>query len=451
MRRLLGDEAEAFFASLGEPPCLGLRVNTRKLTPEAFRRLSLFPLTPIPWCVEGFQVVETDTARPGRHPYHAAGLYYLQDPSAMAAVVLLDPQPGEAILDLCAAPGGKATHIAARLGDDGLLVANEVVRGRTTALVDNLERFGVRRILVLNESPAALAERWPGAFDRVLVDAPCSGEGLFRRSLVARREWSPEAVQGCALRQRAILAAAARLVRPGGRLVYATCTFAPEENEATVAHFLQDHPHFRLIPPPALPGLDPGRPDWIAPKLAQGLPLDRCVRVWPHRAPGEGHFFAVLTREGEAPPALWPPATELLPARIGPLVRAFWEETLTVSLPTSGWETFGRVLCRPPTAPTAWRPLRPVRAGWRVGRIAPGRFVPDHALALALNPTDARRTLDLSADAPETAAYLRGETLSAPGPNGWLLVTVDGFPLGWGRRVGSVVKNHYPHRLRLRR
>ncbi|RMF39017.1 MAG: RsmB/NOP family class I SAM-dependent RNA methyltransferase, partial [Chloroflexi bacterium] len=212
MRTLLGDEADAFLASLEAPPRLGLRLNTLKVTPDAFRALSPFPLEPVPWCPEGFLVPPDVEVRPGRHPYHAAGLYYLQDPSAMAAAMLLDPQPGEAVLDLAAAPGGKATHLAARMRNQGLLVANDVVRGRTRALVENLERFGVTHTLVTSERPERLADRWPEGFDRVLVDAPCSGEGLFRRWPQARREWRPAVVTGCALRQRTILDAAARLV-----------------------------------------------------------------------------------------------------------------------------------------------------------------------------------------------------------------------------------------------
>jgi NOL1/NOP2/sun family putative RNA methylase len=450
MQALLGSEAGSFLDSLETPPGVGLRVNTLKTTPEAFDAVSPCELEPVPWCPEGFVVSEAGDVRPGRHAYHAAGLCYLQDPSAMAAMLLLDPQPGEAVLDLCAAPGGKATHIAACLQNEGLLVANEVVRSRAAALVENLERCGVTRALVVSGRPATLAERWPEAFDRVLVDAPCSGEGMFRKWPHARQEWRPAIVAGCAARQAAILEAAAHMVRPGGRLVYATCTFAPEENEAVVARFLRAHPDFALVPPPAAPGLDPGRPDWIAPDLARGLPLERCVRLWPHRAPGEGHFFAILEREGESPPARWPQATDRLPARAARLLRPFWETTLTRPLPERGWGLVSKALHLQPTAPAVWRPLRPVRAGWRIGRLAPNRLVPDHALALALRPHDARHTLDLAAGSPEVTAYLRGETLRAPGPEGWLLVTVDGFPLGWGKRVGDVVKNHYPRSLRWR-
>ncbi len=448
MRRLLGADAEALFKSLEAPPVVGLRVNTLKLQPDAFRARSPFRLEPVPWCPEGFIVVDPD-ARPGHHPYHAAGLYYLQDPTAMATVPLLTPQPGETVLDACAAPGGKATHLAGRLHHTGLLVANEVVRRRARSLVENLERCGVRVTLVMSEAVERLATRWEEAFDAVLVDAPCSGEGMFRKSPAARQEWRSEVVVGCARRQEHILLAAARLVRPGGRLLYATCTFAPEENEAVVARFLRLCPDFTLAEPPPLPGTSPGRPDWVDPDLARGLPLERCVRFWPHQVPGEGHFFALLQRAGEREmPAPRRPARGRLPSAVEKLVRAFWQETLTLPFPEEGWAVWGERLFLLPADPSEWEPLRPLRPGLLVGTVRKRRFVPAHALALSLRPGEAHRTLDFPAGAPEIARYLRGETLRVPGPDGWLVITVDGFPLGWGRRARETVKNYYPHSLR---
>ena len=262
MARLLRDEYPAFLASYDMPPSIGLRVNTLKIAPEVFRQLAPFELAPVPWCSAGFTIV-ADDAEPGKHPYHAAGLYYLQDPSAMAVAELLDPQPGERVLDLASAPGGKATHIAAKMQGQGLLVANEIHSKRAWELAGNLERWGATHVAITNERPERLAERFEGFFDRVLVDAPCSGEGMMRKGEAARVEWAPELMHGCALRQSGILEQAAALVRPGGRLVYSTCTFNPEENEGTVARFLDAHPEFELIEPPRPPGFSPGRPDWL--------------------------------------------------------------------------------------------------------------------------------------------------------------------------------------------
>lgn len=442
MRALLGAEAGPFFASLLAAPALGLRLNRIKLAalpPE----LASWQLQPVPWCPEGF-VVAAAAVEPGKHPLHAAGAFYLQDPSAMAAAHLLDPQPGECVLDLAAAPGGKATHLAAQMQGRGLLVANEVGGERVAALIENLERCGVTQALVLQEKPETLAGRWPGRFDRVLVDAPCSGEGMFRKSEAARQEWRPQRVTGCALRQRGILAAAAHLLRPGGRLLYATCTFAPEENEATVAAFLRSHADFTLLAPPALPGFDPGRPDWIDPELAHGLPLQRCVRLWPHRSGGEGHFFALFQRQGEAPPAVLPaPATSLPQPTMG-RARAFWQETLIADPPRQGWAQYGDWLHLLPVDPAFWQGLRVLRAGLRVARLAPGHMQPHPALALSLQARQARHCLDLAAEGAEIAAYLRGETLAAAGPDGWTLLTVRELGLGWGKRVQGVLKNHYP-------
>jgi NOL1/NOP2/sun family putative RNA methylase len=465
MRAWLGGEADAFLDCLEQPPRPGLRVNTLKISPQSFRQLSRFQLEPIAWCAEGFLVSASEQARPGRHPHHAAALYYLQDPSAMLPVALLDVQPGDEVLDACAAPGGKATQIGACLQNRGMLVANEVVRARAALLADNLEQFGVTHRWVVSQPLAVLAGAWPERFDRVLVDAPCSGEGLFRKQPAARQEWSLAAVQGCAARQEKLLDAGARLLRPGGRMVYSTCTFAPEENEAVVARFLRTHPDFELVDPAPLPGLSPGRPDWIDPQLARGLPLARCVRIWPHLTPGEGHFAAILTRPGDRPRVSWPANTDRLPPPAARLVGAFWETTLTRPLPEHGWLVVGGEVYWLPAAPQAWQPLRPLQAGWRIGSLARDRLVPSHALALALRADELQRTLDLAPDAPALAAYLRGEPLRdigqqagslletpelSGGSAGWVLMTVDGFPLGWGKWVQGVVKNHYPRRLRWR-
>lgn len=450
MRALLGAEADAFLATFGQPSCSGLRVNTLKIAPRSFVALSPFALQPLPWCDDGFLVVGSDAMKPSQHPYYAAGLYYLQDPSAMAAGMLLDPQPGERVLDLCAAPGGKATQLAARMQGLGLLVANELIRGRADILADSLERWGATRSVVLVETCQALAAAWPGAFDRVLVDAPCSGEGLFRKNPAARREWTAAAVDGCAARQDAILAAAADLVRPDGRLVYATCTFAPQENEAVVARLLRWRHDFRLLSAPPLPGLSPGRPDWIASDLARGLPLERCVRIWPHRAPGEGHFFAVLERVGEAVQVGWADPLNDLPHAVAGSVSAFWETTLTTPRPARGWVVVGNAVYQAPVTPDVFAGLRVVHPGWRVGMLGRGRFEPSHALVMGLPSGSARRCVALESTSPDTARYLRGETLENPGVDGWLTVTCDGFPLGWGKRVGNVVKNHYPRHLRRR-
>ena len=463
MARLLGDEYGSFAASYDAPPGTGLRVNSLKISTGQFLQFSPLTLAPLPWACGAFLLRGEPEAPgkdapgsavrllPGRHPHHAAGLYYLQDPSAMVVAEMLDPQPGERVLDLAAAPGGKATHIVSLMRNEGLLVANEIHGQRVWDLAENLERWGARNTLIIQESPERLAARFAGFFDRVLLDAPCSGEGMFRKSEAARREWSPELVQGCALRQSHILGHAARMVRPGGRLVYATCTFAPEENEGVISQFLGSRPDFILLETERRPGFGPGRPDW-APADASATELRHAVRLWPHTGPGDGHFVAVLQRAAgsvERTVGRWRP--ERVSKPVLHLYRAFCEETLNCLPGTDRLVLVGAYLYAvPPDAPDL-AGLRFIHPGWWLGTIKKDRFEPSHALALGLSLAEARpeRVANLGSEGPEVLAYLRGESLALPGPAGWTLVAVDGFPLGWGKRVAGVVKSHYPKGLRL--
>ncbi len=460
MAVLLDEEFPPFLAVLNQKPVPALRVNTLRLSVDQFQALSPWPLTPVPWSPEGFTLDRK--ANVGTHTYHEIALYYVQDASAMAVASLLAPQPGERVLDLCASPGGKSTHIASLLGGQGVLVANEIDRGRTEVLRRNLERWGAINALVLNETPERLAARWPGCFDRVVVDAPCSGEGMFRKNEEARYHWSEAHVLGCALRQREILHSAAQLVRPGGRLVYATCTFAPEEDEGVIGRFLRSHPDFAPLEPPWHEGFQPGRPEWAdwpaMDRDAEASPeppaaLERTVRLWPHKLQGEGHFVAVMQRDGGAAPAAWKPAQ---PARLAPSDRAalevFWQPLIDRPLPERlvlrPLESRDVEVLAPPDDAPDTAGLRTALAGWRLGLLRKGRFEPSHALAMALCAAQVQQRLDEPLGSELVARYMRGETLDAPGPDGWVLIAVEGFPVGWGKRVGGVIKNHYPKSLR---
>jgi 16S rRNA C967 or C1407 C5-methylase (RsmB/RsmF family) len=305
MRALLpADEFVDFAAAFDRPPRVGLRVNTLKISAVDFTKIAPFPLAPVgEWEPAGFIVA--DDSRPGRHSYHDAGLYYLQEPSAMVPAALLAPRPGELVLDLAAAPGGKATHLAALMAEpapaersplrrmldaSGLLVANDVHAGRARLLADNLARWGAFNVLVTSDEPERLAAAFGPIFDRMLLDAPCSGEGMFRRGEAV--EWSAAIVAACARRQRSVLAAAPGLVRPGGRLLYSTCTFAPEENEAVIGAFLAAENNFALAEPRRFAGFERGRPEWVGETGETDGQLARTVRLWPHNFPGEGHFSA---------------------------------------------------------------------------------------------------------------------------------------------------------------
>ena len=282
MRRLLGEDYDAFSASFSRPRAVGLRLNPLKGT--SLPDLSAFSLTPVPWEPCGYYY-DPET-RPGKSAYHEAGLYYLQEASAMAPAALLDPKPGERVLDLCAAPGGKSTQLAGKMQGRGLLVCNEISPKRAKILASNIERLGIANALVLNEHPQRLEARFEGFFDKILVDAPCSGEGMFRKEEAAVTDWSEETVFMCARRQAEILHSAALMLRPGGRLVYSTCTFSPEENEGSVSEFLKTHPDFSIEAVDA-PWFSPGRPDWIE---CPAPGLEQTFRLWPHRLLGEGHY-----------------------------------------------------------------------------------------------------------------------------------------------------------------
>jgi 16S rRNA C967 or C1407 C5-methylase (RsmB/RsmF family)/NOL1/NOP2/fmu family ribosome biogenesis protein len=471
MRELLGPEAPAFLASYRRPAQRAVRANPLKLDPAALPGLLGIPPDPVPWCPEAWFLPEG--VRVGDTLAHAAGLCYVQEPSALAVGEALDVRPGQRVLDLAAAPGGKATLAAGRLGGHGVVVANEVQRSRVQALADNLDRWGSSRTVLAGETVARLAEALPGAFDRVLLDAPCSGEGLFRRNPAAAAQWRPGHVPGSAERQRGLLADAARLVRPGGVLVYSTCTFAPEENEQQVAGLLAANPGWELLAIPMHPGFAPGRPDWCP----GGPPeLSRTVRLWPHHLRGEGHFIAKLGRPGPASGPASRPASRPAgrprgndPAgRSGPRRGSVAErETGGAGLSTAprevlgAWRGFaddaleveppavmavGERAYSVPDPELAAAGVRLVRPGLLLGRARPGRFEPAHALAMATGAATARRVRDLDDD--EAAAWLRGETLASAGPPGWAVVTWNDWPLGWGRGAAGTLKNHYPKGLR---
>jgi NOL1/NOP2/sun family putative RNA methylase len=446
IKNQLGDEFEAFLAHYDEPAEIGLRVNTLKLIPAAFAERTPFKLAPVPWAPAGFLVDSSE--RPGKHPYHTAGLYYLQDPAAMAVTELLNPQPGERILDLAAAPGGKTTHIAARMQNRGLLIANDLMAHRAQVLAKNIERWGATNTVVLNETPARLAAHFGAFFDRVLVDAPCSGEGMFRKEPATRSDWMPKLVESCALRQDTILAEAALLVRPGGILVYSTCTFTPTEDEGSIARFLTKHPEFEIESPPRYPGFSPGRPDWLDDEHLQNPALKQLIRLWPHNAPGEGHFIAVLRKtSGEENPLREAQATPPENA-----ARHDFQQFCTQTLHRQPDETHlsqqGAYIYTLPAGCPDLRGLRVVHWGWWLGIAKKNRFEPSHALAMGLQPTQIKNTHNLVVGDAALAAYLRGEVLSSPGENGWVMLTVDGFPLGWGKRVNNRIKPHLPNWLR---
>ncbi len=439
MQQLLGSEFGAFLAAFDQESSFGLRVNTLKTTAAELQQLAPWALAPISWCPSGFYYDAAD--QPGKHAWHAAGLYYLQDPSAMGVGEVAAPKPGERVLDLCAAPGGKATHLAALMQDTGLLVANEVHPTRAKVLAENLERWGSKNTIITSAKPVELAGRFGSWFDCIVVDAPCSGEGMFRKDEVARQQWSEAAVQACATTQGNILQAAYEMLAPSGRLVYSTCTFSPEENEGSVRRLLERYPSLELVSAHLHPSWQPG--------FHRGAddPLRLAARLWPHRLRGEGHFLAVLRKASNTQVSTRLALETDTYKKADVELEAFATETLT-ALPAGPYLRFGSHLYQALPDTPALQGLRVLRPGWHLGEVRKGRLLPSHALALGLKQRQAQRCHHLSSTSPEVASYLAGHTLSTDLPNGWALVCVDGFPLGWGKVTAGVLKNHYPKGLR---
>ena len=487
MRSMLGDDFPAFCDSYAKDIHPSLRVNTLKLTPEGLREIAPFAGSEIPWQRNGFYYAADGETRPGKHPLHEAGAYYIQEASAMLPGSLCPPRPGERVLDLCAAPGGKATQLAAALCGEGLLIANEIHPTRAGILSQNIERMGIRNCIVTNATPAELSVKFPAFFDKIVVDAPCSGEGMFRKEADAVTMWSPENVTLCASRQSEILDEAAKMLRAGGYLVYSTCTFAPAENEGAVLDFLTRHPEFEVIPSdqPSVTEsrnrglLDGGHPEWVdgygqypAELLEQ---VRSTYRVFPHHCDGEGHFAVLLRKcgEGEALPLAraeskkkgkkpekssggkGKPSSETVavslfedfcrevmggvPAWVGDTIPCLFGDKLYL---------IPKALCGDSDPAEALKGLRVLRAGLCVGTIAGldrgrGRFEPDHALALCAGLP----IRSFPVDYDTACAYLRGETIPCA-LRGWYTVTYEGLPLGWGKASDGVMKNHYPKGLR---
>lgn len=410
-------EWEAFFATYEKPPVKGVRINPLKGGMYAVNDILPFLGKPVPWAENGYY---TDEEKVGGYPLHFAGAFYSQEPSAMSAAPLLQVQKGDRVLDLCAAPGGKATQLAAALGGEGLLVANEPVFSRAKILSQNIERMGVKNAVITSELPETLAARFGGYFDKILVDAPCSGEGMFRKNAEeALGEWSLENVALCAQRQKGILDSAVAMLRSGGRMVYSTCTFAVEEDERQVENFLQRHSCMRL--------------------LSQ-------EKLYPHKVRGEGHFVAVFQKDG-GESAYVKECKPWCSRAAETVYRAFEKQTFTLPIAKRLHETDG-VLYALPDSVFDWKGLQVLRVGVRLGEVKNGRFEPNHSLAMCVNEKDCKNVVALTSDDIRTQAYLRGETVEVDGENGWRVVCVDGYSLGWGKVVNGVMKNHLPKGLR---
>ncbi len=437
MRAMLKTEYEAFEAAFCRgAPAEGLRINPLKCTniPDF-----LMGSQRVPWCDKGYYITKSEIS--GNHPYHLGGMFYFQEPSAMAVAEVLDIHPGDYVLDLCAAPGGKATQAGSALMGKGLLVANEIVPGRAKILAENIERMGIKNALVLNESPEKLEKKFPFFFDKIIVDAPCSGEGMFRKEPQAVTEWSEEHTLSCAARQKNIMDSAIKMLKKGGMLVYSTCTFAPCENEGVCEYVLENYPDMELVSV-SLPMLSEGKGEYI------GSERDfSCTkRIFPHINRGEGHFLALFKRIGEGDGSSYvtlKPREAVKDAE--KLYREFEKNALNICL-EGAFYLFGDNLYLMPV-PINPEGLKVLRPGLHLGICKKGRFEPAHALAHALFEENFLRSVNLSAEDENIKRYLHGDILYSD-ITGWCVILCDGLPLGWAKGSGGLLKNHFPKGLR---
>lgn len=448
MRGLLGEEMDDYLACFGEPRYYGLRVNTGKISVEEFRRISPFELTPIPWIENGFYY-DGEHLSPAKHPYYFAGLYYLQEPSAMTPANRLPVIPGDRVLDLCAAPGGKATELGARLGKEGLLVANDISSSRAKGLLKNLEVFGIGNLLLLCEEPGKLVSYFPEYFDKILIDAPCSGEGMFRKDRRMAKAWEEHGPEYFCNIQKSIVQQAAQMLRSGGMLLYSTCTFDSRENEQIIGILKEKCPEFQIMDIRPYDGFCPGIPEALP---MPDRELLKTVRIFPHKMRGEGHYLALL-KKGEAagrrPQAVCNRAADQKSCcrKLPEELKLFFAD-VSWSLDLARLELRGENVYYMPEELPDVRGIRFLRTGLLLGELKKNRFEPSQALAMYLKKGEYARCIDLAAEDPRVLRYLKGETLDAeglacPDGNGWQLVCVDGFPLGWGKLGGGLLKNKY--------
>ncbi len=442
MRRLLEGDYPLYEESLKEPRHFGLRVNELKISPEEFRSLVPFDLEPVPWVKNGFYYKEDE--KPALHPFYNAGLFYIQEPSAMLPAALLPVNEGETVLDLCAAPGGKSTELGVKLKGKGLLVSNDISASRAKALLKNIELFGISNAAVISENPYAILQKSENGFDKILIDAPCSGEGMFRKDPKLKTAWEQNGPDHFSKIQKEIIRYAAELLKPGGMMVYSTCTFNEFENEGTLISLLSERDDMELVEIPKDHGFYPGR---TLKDEQKKYHLERAVRLYPFALRGEGHFVALLKKKGEAAPGL------ASCSGTGCKVSGEFEDFashLKIHLPKERLRVSeGRVYLLPETGfAGAMSKVRYLRNGLLLGEEKKKRFDPSQALAMALKADDFDNVISLPAGDMRVEKYIKGETLSfEPGEinaeDGTVLFCTDGFPLGWGKLSGSTMKNKY--------
>ncbi len=444
MKEILGEDFPGFMSALSQNAVRGLRINTLKCERDEFLKENSLPLSPIFYTDTGF-ILDSDE-QVGRLAEHHSGRIYMQDPGAMAPLSAVKLCEGARVIDLCAAPGGKSGQAAAMLGEEGFLLSNEFVPKRAKILVGNFERLGIRNAVVTSMDTARLCELYSDFFDCAIVDAPCSGEGMFRKNSTAEEEWSEENIILSAKRQREILNNAARLVRDGGCIIYSTCTYSPEENEKIIDDFLTSHPDFSPIPLPEK--ITAATADAVCTDCnAENVKFAR--RFYPHISKGEGQFLALIKKNtGNMPTLLYKNTEKSLSKSESEIVNKFLSEVLTEAPQTRAVKSGENILLLPKSMP----PLPPhsvFMAGVLLGEIQKGRLIPAHQFFSAYGALF-KTQVELSEDSERLDAYLFGEEIAAPegAPPGYSVITYKGSSVGGGKISDGKIKNHYPKGLR---
>lgn len=442
MKKLLGNEFEDYIKCYEEKRLYGLRVNTKKISVEEFKKICPFEITPIPWIENGFYY-DGEHVQAAKHPYYFAGLYYLQEPSAMTPANRLPVEPGDKVLDVCAAPGGKATELGAKLQGEGVLIANDISNSRAKGLLKNIEVFGIGNVLVLSEEPGKLEEYFPEYFDKILIDAPCSGEGMFRKDKKMVKAWEEHGPEFFAKIQRSIVTQAARMLKPGGMILYSTCTFDPEENEGTIEYLMSQYPEFIIKEIRPYEGFACGKPEVTESKLED---FKKTVRIWPHKMHGEGHYVALL-QKGE--PAVYK-ENVVSKNRIKKVPEEILEFFADIDweMDWSRLELYSEKVYYMPEGIPNVKGIRFLRTGLYLGDLKKNRFEPSQSLAMCLRKEEYKNTINLFSSDERVIKYLKGETIDVDDivslkAKGWQLVLVDGYPLGWGKLANGTLKNKY--------
>ena len=437
-------EYKSFLDSYSKERLYGLRVNTLKISVEEFKKIAPFRIEPVEWTDDGFYYDYHE--KPGIHPYYHAGLYYMQEPSAMIPAMLLNALPGENVLDLCAAPGGKTIKIADDMRGQGIIFANDISASRVKALTKNIELLGIQNVVITKEHSLVLSKKYPKFFDKILVDAPCSGEGMFRKDKEAVKSWEKYKAQDLSKVQKELLCLSHEMLKPGGLIVYSTCTFNPEENEKVIAFFINKYPEYKLVDRKKEHGFEGGRTDWC-----QGCQeIEKALRIWPHKAKGEGHFVAIIKNKSinKNTKTVGSQSFNSLNKKEWDAFHVFERQNLNIDFKGEMISNLGHIYFIKNNLPDL-NGIKATKFGLYMGRVNKGIFTPSHALALSLRKKDINNTIDFKCNSPDINRYLKGETIILENNHnnikeGFLGVCVDGYTVGWAKNNGGILKNFYP-------